>query len=127
MLTRYYWIVDDYFESGRRNSSRGILYRGSEIEHEKSRDLKASLLSHVFKTPFVKVWGKMFSPNDKDKEVLLSVYGSHFVEMIFEGLLDIKGSMMPVIAKISQIPKKRTNIEKRITKTKAFSRFIFFI
>lgn len=79
---RYYWIVDDYFESGGRNSSRGILYHGSEIEHANVRDLNAALLLHVFETPFEKVWGKMFS--SKDKDVLLSVYGSLFVEMIFE-------------------------------------------
>ena len=79
---RYYWIVDDYFESGGRNSSRGILYHGSEIEHANVRDLNAALLLHVFETPFEKVWGKMFS--SKDKDVLLSVHGSLFVEMIFE-------------------------------------------
>ena len=79
---RYYWIVDDYFESGGRNSSHGILYHGSEIEHANVRDLNAALLLHVFETPFEKVWGKMFS--SKDKDVLLSVHGSLFVEMIFE-------------------------------------------
>lgn len=84
LTTRYYWIVDDYFEGGWRNSSHGILYHGSEIEHEKATDLKAPLLLHVFETSFEKVWSKMFWPNDKDKEVSLSVHGSLFVEMIFE-------------------------------------------
>ena len=79
---RYYLIVDDYYESSAHNSSRGILYHGSELEH--ARDLNAALLLHVFETPFEKVWGKMFSAKNKDKEVLLSVYGSPFVEMIFE-------------------------------------------
>lgn len=79
---RYYWIVDDYCETGGHNSSRGILYHGSEIEHANVRDLNAALLLHVFETPFEKVWGKMFS--SKDKDVLLSVHGSLFVEMIFE-------------------------------------------
>ena len=77
---RYYLIVDDYYESSAHNSSRGILYHGSELEH--ARDLNAALLLHVFETPFEKVLGKMFSA--KNKEVLLSVYGSPFVEMIFE-------------------------------------------
>ena len=81
---RYYWIVDDYCEREGHNSSRGIMYHGSEVEHAKVRDLNTALLLHVFETPFEKVWGKMFLSKDKDKEVLLSVYGSPFVEMIFE-------------------------------------------
>lgn len=78
---RYYLIVDDYYESSAHNSSRGILYHGSELEHANVRDLNAALQLHVFETPFEKVWGKMFS--SKDKDVILSVYGSLFVEMIF--------------------------------------------